>query len=369
MVSVFSLITLIGLIVAIVGIVKVRRAGAAKLKRGQSKKKAKRLIYIGIGAFVVGMIGVNALSNPPEIDTSKSSSIINRNGQAKLVIDAGKNSQIKIKELDSNKYSTSYKSVNKAGELTFVVDHSGKYKAYAKNEYGSTTKNIAIKTSAYEQTKHKVNQLFTNKTKKHLVAGTTMAEIKSVKKSTMILANGKIKSWSLKYLHRAEKLQPILAKKEAAVTKKAALAKAKAESKRKAESVAESESIAKAESESSVKAESESVARVESESNAKVASESIARQATADSESRAAASSVAAAQSSAAATQTANNTTNSTTSGQINTNNAQGQIVGNINSKIYHVPGQASYNMNASNAVYFSTEAEAQASGYRKSLR
>lgn len=367
MVSVFSLITLIGLIVAIVGIVKVRRAGAAKLKRGQSKKKAKRLIYIGIGAFVVGMIGVNALSNPPEIDTSKSSSIINKNGQAKLVIDAGKNSQIKIKELDSNKYSTSYKSVNKAGELTFVVDHSGKYKAYAKNEYGSTTKNIAIKTSAYEQTKHKVNQLFTNKTKKHLVAGTTMAEIKSVKKSTMILANGKIKSWSLKYLHRAEKLQPILAKKEAAATKKAALAKA--ESKRKAESVAESESIAKAESESSVKAESESVARVESESNAKVASESIARQATADSESRAAASSIAAAQSSAAATQTANNTTNSTTSDQINTNNAQGQIVGNINSKIYHVPGQASYNMNASNAVYFSTEAEAQASGYRKSLR
>lgn len=47
----------------------------------------------------------------------------------------------------------------------------------------------------------------------------------------------------------------------------------------------------------------------------------------------------------------------------------QGAIVGNRNSHIYHVPGQAGYQMNSTNAVYFSTEAQAQAAGYRKALR
>ena len=51
-------------------------------------------------------------------------------------------------------------------------------------------------------------------------------------------------------------------------------------------------------------------------------------------------------------------------------NTAQtGKIVGNHNSKIYHVPGQAGYRMNSANAVYFNTEVEAKAAGYRKSLR
>lgn len=45
-------------------------------------------------------------------------------------------------------------------------------------------------------------------------------------------------------------------------------------------------------------------------------------------------------------------------------------IQGNINSKIYHVPGQRWYNrMNESNVVYFETEKEAIAAGYRKSKR
>lgn len=47
--------------------------------------------------------------------------------------------------------------------------------------------------------------------------------------------------------------------------------------------------------------------------------------------------------------------------------NAQGVIVGNANSMIYHVPGQRGYRMNSSNAVYFNTEA--QAAGYRKAYR
>lgn len=45
------------------------------------------------------------------------------------------------------------------------------------------------------------------------------------------------------------------------------------------------------------------------------------------------------------------------------------QIVGNRNSKIYHVPGQAGYHMSGANAIYFNTEEEAIAAGYRKSLR
>lgn len=44
--------------------------------------------------------------------------------------------------------------------------------------------------------------------------------------------------------------------------------------------------------------------------------------------------------------------------------NSQGTIVGNSRSMIYHIPGQRDYRMNSENAVYFNTEAEAQAAGY-----
>ena len=54
--------------------------------------------------------------------------------------------------------------------------------------------------------------------------------------------------------------------------------------------------------------------------------------------------------------------------GDMNTTDS-GKIVGNRNSKIYHVPGQAGYRMNSANAVYFDSEAEAKAAGYRKALR
>ncbi|WP_045601496.1 sunset domain-containing protein, partial [Lacticaseibacillus paracasei] len=55
-------------------------------------------------------------------------------------------------------------------------------------------------------------------------------------------------------------------------------------------------------------------------------------------------------------------------SGDLYTGN-QGTIIGNSRSKIYHVPGQAGYHMNSANAVYFNSEADAQAAGYRKALR
>lgn len=45
----------------------------------------------------------------------------------------------------------------------------------------------------------------------------------------------------------------------------------------------------------------------------------------------------------------------------------QGKIIGNKNSKIYHLPGSASYNkISEANRVYFNTEADAEKAGYRK---
>jgi micrococcal nuclease len=47
----------------------------------------------------------------------------------------------------------------------------------------------------------------------------------------------------------------------------------------------------------------------------------------------------------------------------------KGKIKGNANSKIYHVPGGAYYEKTQDNIVWFCTEEEAQAAGYRKSKR
>lgn len=62
------------------------------------------------------------------------------------------------------------------------------------------------------------------------------------------------------------------------------------------------------------------------------------------------------------------NTNSSSNQGDLYTGN-QGTIIGNSNSKIYHVPGQAGYHMNSANAVYFNSEQEAIAAGYRKAKR
>lgn len=57
-----------------------------------------------------------------------------------------------------------------------------------------------------------------------------------------------------------------------------------------------------------------------------------------------------------------------TTKGDMETDQ-QGTIVGNSRTIVYHTPDQQGYRMNSANAVYFNTEAEAQAAGYRKSAR
>lgn len=110
---------------------------------------------------------------------------------------------------------------------------------------------------------------------------------------------------------------------------------------------------------------SESVARAESESRAQAESESRAY------EESVAAAQTATDQSSTVEPATSNGGGHPVNNGDMNTAdaNAQGVIVGNANSMIYHVPGQRGYRMNSSNAVYFNTEAEAQAAGYRKAYR
>ncbi|MCV3315475.1 hypothetical protein NVV78_05895 [Pediococcus ethanolidurans] len=76
----------------------------------------------------------------------------------------------------------------------------------------------------------------------------------------------------------------------------------------------------------------------------------------------------------ASESESAARTSSSTSAKQTSTKNdldttTKQKIIGNKNSKIYHVPGQAGYHMNSQNAVYFQTEAEAQAAGYRKAKR
>ncbi len=67
-------------------------------------------------------------------------------------------------------------------------------------------------------------------------------------------------------------------------------------------------------------------------------------------------------------TSSSSNSSDSSNQDDLYTGN-QGTIVGNSNSKIYHVPGQAGYHMNSANAVYFNSEQDAINAGYRKAKR
>lgn len=68
-------------------------------------------------------------------------------------------------------------------------------------------------------------------------------------------------------------------------------------------------------------------------------------------------------------TATSNNDTDADTAKGDMETDQQGTIVGNSRTMVYHTPDQQGYRMNSANAVYFNTEAEAQAAGYRKSAR
>lgn len=152
-------------------------------------------------------------------------------------------------------------------------------------------------------------------------------------------------------------------------------------SERLAEAISVSESLAERSSrldseledaESASSSVAESISESASSASARAESES----ARAASSSRAAASSKKAVAARAASTRRKTTTRRQATTnrhapvnnGDMNTGNSR-KIVGNINSKIYHVPGQAGYRMSSKNARYFNTEKQAIAAGYRKSKR
>ncbi|WP_407894482.1 sunset domain-containing protein [Lacticaseibacillus sp. N501-2] len=162
----------------------------------------------------------------------------------------------------------------------------------------------------------------------------------------------------------ADKRHAKLAKQQRlllAQVKKADAAKTKAQSQRDATS----SSIATAESK---QAQSESLAASSSSAKASSQAAEASQQAASASSQAAVASSQAASQAAATQAAAAANHPAPVNRGDMNTGNAQ-KIVGNVNSHIYHVPGQAGYQMNSSNAVYFDTEQQAIAAGYRKSKR
>ncbi|MDS0491245.1 DNA-entry nuclease [Lacticaseibacillus paracasei] len=147
----------------------------------------------------------------------------------------------------------------------------------------------------------------------------------------------------------------------------------------KAKKVAELKALKKEEASLESEASSQAAASsVAAASSSRAASEAASKEASASqvaaSEQAAAASSQAAKQAEEAQKSAANQQATQpqqqapAKSGDLYTGN-QGTIIGNSRSKIYHVPGQAGYHMNSANAVYFNSEADAQAAGYRKALR
>jgi len=153
---------------------------------------------------------------------------------------------------------------------------------------------------------------------------------------------------------------------------KDAWATAQAESRANAESAKklhdQSSTLVKAADEAS--SQSSELTSSRESSQAAAAAEASSSQAVAASK---AASSSAKAAEDAASTQTSSansTTTNHANNFSGNTDTAQtGRIVGNSRSKIYHVETGHNYHMAGKNAVYFQTEAAAQAAGYRKSMR
>ncbi|MFD1455793.1 hypothetical protein ACFQ44_08910 [Levilactobacillus lanxiensis] len=160
----------------------------------------------------------------------------------------------------------------------------------------------------------------------------------------------------------ADNPQPTIKTKTVQVGTKR-LARAKAESRRLAviasQQTATSDQLAaQASSQAAAASKAASASQASSQSESRASAKSASREAVSQAAAAKAASSSTTTQSSHA-----RHTRGDLTTGK------NGQIIGNKNSKIYHVPGQSGYHMNSSNAVYFQTEAQAKAAGYRKALR
>lgn len=168
--------------------------------------------------------------------------------------------------------------------------------------------------------------------------------------------------------------------KKLTAKEKAARAEAKSLAAKKSSQNAVAESLSKKRSDledelaakESAKAEAaskESARQAAASSSAAAQSSSLAAAAESSKQAAAAESSKQAAASSSQAAAAAQQTqTGQSQRGDMNTAET-GTIVGNVNSKIYHVPGQAGYRMNSANAVHFNTEQDAINAGYRKALR
>ncbi len=145
--------------------------------------------------------------------------------------------------------------------------------------------------------------------------------------------------------------------------------KSASESSEKA-SIANSKAISSSEAAASSKAKQASIESSEKASSdaAEKSSQETVRvsQAASISEAQSLSNSEKASNDNAAATTASQNNATDTT--QVYTGTSQ-QIIGNARSHIYHVPGQAGYHMNSANAIYFGSEAEAQANGYRRAQR
>lgn len=146
--------------------------------------------------------------------------------------------------------------------------------------------------------------------------------------------------------------------------KEASEAKAKSESKAKEESKKQKKLDEQKKKDAEVKAKSESESKVRAEEESRVKAQekaAAAEQAKLESQERAqakAAEQQAVAQAPAATQAAPTGTTEGVT----------GVIIGNVKSGIYHVPGQRHYNtMTNKNKVYFNSEQEAQAAGFRRS--
>ncbi|MFC6170491.1 hypothetical protein [Loigolactobacillus jiayinensis] len=232
-----SLLFLVGVIVFIVG------AGLLVFNLIKKKEKKRSIIVLssGAGLFIVSIIAAMFVMQAPKISLSPSNPTINKNGEAKIIMNTEKGATATIKKVTDSE-TLAYAKVTNKGQRHFIVNYSGDYMVYAKNKYGLSTKKINVKTSKYETVPQDITNLYTNNTLTALKAGITMDDINAIESEVDDLKNGIIKKNCLKYIKKAKILQPKLA---------AAEAKAKAESE--SESKARSESIAKAASESSVK--------------------------------------------------------------------------------------------------------------------
>ncbi|MDK1716594.1 hypothetical protein [Dellaglioa algida] len=166
---------------------------------------------------------------------------------------------------------------------------------------------------------------------------------------------------------------PTVVKKVGVTDKKKA--ESKYESIQKAVSSKESESesltskLEKKESEATAESkakESSAKAKAESESAQKVADEKSSSESTQESNSKKAASESRTSSDSQQTTQSRDSSP-STSTDKVTT--GEGTIIGNTNSKIYHVPGQSGYKINSGNAITFQSEQQAIDAGYRKAKR